>query len=461
MDPKAAVKAILRDAEEAFLEPGHPGFHLTAPAHFTLDFWGALKKDGLYHILCHVSPGRDGSLGETVFFHAVSRDLVRWEWLPVPIAPGEDELRMNDGCIAFDREGKPVMLYTAVFRDPAIPRVHRAAFGAEDLSAFVRRDEPFMTLENHGGPAFGGGWSDPFVFRTEGRTFLLMSKCVTPDGQSPLPIYEAKDGTLLNWNYRGILFDRSGEVVSFFPLRGKWVLLFSPYAATEYYVGDFDTETLSFRPIRHGILSHGYHRQDAPTDRGLYAACVWQEEEKRILSGWIGGIPGARLWDGIMAFPRELDLDDRLCLTQKPIGAISSLIRSSEEGSPGENGVRLRAEEGMFLLSIRLSGENGSFSLQVGEKEGEGLRLRLSRDSLFVNGDTYPLTRPGEKDLILLYDRTAAEILVGNGTTAATAVFPLPEEATVSWNAADGYAVGHYVFSLLDRARPGWGSMED
>ncbi len=305
MDSKTAEKAILQDAEEAFREPGHPEFHLTAPAHFTLDFWGALKKDGQYHILCHVSPGREASLGETVFFHAVSRDLIHWEWLHVPVVPGEDELRMNDGCIDFDQEGRPVMLYTAVFRDAAIPRVHRAAFGTEDLSVFARQNEPFMPLEDHGGPAFGGGWSDPFVFRAEGRTFLLMSKCVTEDGRSPVPIYEAKDGTLLNWTYRGILFDRSGEVVSFFPLKGKWVLLFSPYAATEYFVGDFDMKTLSFHSIRHGILSHGYHRQDAPADRGLYAACVWQDGDRRILSGWIGGFPGALLWDGIMAFPRN------------------------------------------------------------------------------------------------------------------------------------------------------------
>ena len=459
MDRKRAEKAILLDAEEAFREPGHPGFHLAAPAHITMDFWGALKKDGVWHILCHVFPDRDATKGETVFFHAVSRDLIRWEWLPVPIAPGEDELRMNDGCIDFNEEGKPIMLYTSVPKDPSIPRTHRAAFGTEDLSAFFRRDEPFMTLKDHGGPAFGGGWSDPFVFRAGGRTFLLMSKCVTGDGRDLLPIYEAEDDSLLRWVYRGILFERSGEVVSFFPLRGKWVLLFSPYAATEYYVGDFDPESLTFRPFRHGILSHGYHRQDDPMDRGLYAACVWQAGDKRILSGWIGGFPEARLWDGVMAFPREMDLDEDLFLTQRPIDGISSLVLSAEQGAPLGRSVRLSSKEGRFLLSLRLTGGKGSLSLRVGSEEGKGLCLRLGGDSLRVNGDEYPLTRPGS-DLVLLFDRTTAEIFVGDGTTAATAVFPLPAKPDVFWETEGGLLVENYVFSRLDRAKPGWGRME-
>jgi len=114
------------------------------------------------------------------------------------------------------------MRYTSVPKGH-IPRSHHAAYGNEDLTEFTRPDpdEPFMTLENHGGPAFGWGWSDPFVFRAFGRTFMLMSKCVTPDGQNLLPIYEAVDGSLLHWEYKGILFENNGEVVNFFPLSGK------------------------------------------------------------------------------------------------------------------------------------------------------------------------------------------------------------------------------------------------
>ena len=197
--------AVFRDMEAAFREPGHPAFHLTAPAHFTIDFWGAIHRNSRYHIFYHVCEKPGPFQEETVFFHSQSKNLIDWEMLPVPILPRPDELRMNDGCICVDGDNTPVMLYTSVPEDDDIPRTHCAAHGTDDLLTFERKiPEPFLTLENHGGPVFQNGWSDPFVFQADGRTFLLMSKCVTPDGDDPMPIYEATDDTMLHWEYRGI-----------------------------------------------------------------------------------------------------------------------------------------------------------------------------------------------------------------------------------------------------------------
>lgn len=174
----AIEQAIFADMDAAHADPTHPRWHLTPPSHCMIDFWGAADVDSWHHIFYHTFRYA-GKLGEdTVFGHARSRDFLQYELLPLPICPAQEELRMNDGFICMRPDGTPVMLYTSVPRDGS-PRSHYAAVGDKELLRFERCPEPFMTLENHGGPAFGWGWSDPFVFEAFGRTFMLMSKCVT------------------------------------------------------------------------------------------------------------------------------------------------------------------------------------------------------------------------------------------------------------------------------------------
>ena len=67
---------VFGDMKAAFAEPGHPGFHLTAPSHALLDFWGLVKQNGLYHILYHTCPLRGGFQPNPYFFHSTSKNLI-------------------------------------------------------------------------------------------------------------------------------------------------------------------------------------------------------------------------------------------------------------------------------------------------------------------------------------------------------------------------------------------------
>ena len=77
---------------------------------------------------------------------------------------------------------------------------------------------PFLswkTRDRHGAPEKPYDKEDmPFVFREGGRTFMLLSSCKI-DGEGVVPIYEAVDGRLLNWKYRGIMHEGSGECPNF------------------------------------------------------------------------------------------------------------------------------------------------------------------------------------------------------------------------------------------------------
>lgn len=380
-----------------------------------------------------------------MFGHARSRDLIHWEHLPFPILPSDDEFRMNDGFICFDDQSRPVMLYTSVPNTP-VPRTHCAAYGTPDLLHFERiADNPFMTLDDHGGPDFHWGWSDPYVFSTAGRTFMVMSKCVTRDSnKNLLPIYEAKDGSMLHWEYRGILFDNNGEVVNFFPLGSKWVLIYSPYDTIEYFVGDFDLDTLRFTPERHGFLSYGYHSQEKPIDRGFYATCLYEEADRTVLCGWISGFAHHELWNGCMSIPRTLSLDAYGRLIQQPIAELDALRAEELCVTAGANEVCVRADSD--LLDIRFDYTAGApVTLNVESDGKPALTLVIDKERFTVNGEVYECPdamQAAPASARILIDRSFAEIFLGGGAVCATRCFePLGHDLTLRITAQDGGTV--------------------
>ena len=422
---------ILADHATAKSHPTYPGYHLPSPAHFLFDYWGAYIRDGYYHIFYDVCVSPEDN-EHTIYGHARSRDLLHWEYLPMPIAPLDCELRMNDGFICENGQGEPIMLYTSVFEDGS-PRVHVAAKGTPDLLHFTRIPEgdPFMTLENHGGPAFGGGWSDPWVFDFNGKTYMLMSKCVCIDGSGdPLPVYEATDDSMLHWKYRGNLMDHNGEVVNFFPLDGKWVLIYSPYNSIEYFVGDLDPETLRFTPQRHEILSYGYHSQSNPTDRGFYATCVFREENRNVLCGWISGFVDSEGWNGCMGIPRQLGLNEKLELLQQPIPETDELHGQCIYHCADTTVSGLNVDLTGNLLDIQLRYSGGDLDLTLMNGFTPAMILELSRHEFAVNGETYekiPFTQE-EKSIRILVDKSFAEIFLDDGRVCATRCFGTLED---------------------------------
>lgn len=417
-------KSIFGDMPEAHAALGHPAFHLATPSHCALDFWGSVKHGGYYHILYHVCPERGEFQENTVFGHARSRDLVHWEHLPFPILPNEDELRMNDGCICFDGQGRPVMLYTSVPNTP-IPRTHCAAYGTPDLMHFERIDSnPFMTLDNHGGPDFHWGWSDPYVFRAGGRTFMLMSKCVTREGNKDLlPIYEATDDSMLHWGHKGILFDNNGEVVNFFPMGDKWVLIYSPYDTIEYFVGDFDLDTLRFTPEHHAPLCYGYHSQENPVDRGFYASCIYEEEDRTVMCGWISGFSHHELWNGCMSIPRVLSLDVLGRVTQQPIPEIDALRAEPLAVQTVKDDLVVHSDSDLLDVCFDY---NAPFTLTLESDGKPALSLTVEKDRFTVNGEVYdcPCARNAVPTAArLLIDRSFTEIFLDGGAVCATRCF--------------------------------------
>ncbi|MBJ8192211.1 glycoside hydrolase family 32 protein, partial [Bacillus cereus] len=87
-------------------------YHLMAEFGWMNDPNGFIQYNGQYHLFYQHYPYKS-VWGPMHWGHAVSRDLMKWDYLPIALAPdGEFD---QDGCFsgsAIEQDGKLVLMYT-------------------------------------------------------------------------------------------------------------------------------------------------------------------------------------------------------------------------------------------------------------------------------------------------------------------------------------------------------------
>jgi beta-fructofuranosidase len=260
-----ATAALDAAAPRAQSDPAHPIFHLTAPGQWMNDPNGPIYYHGNYHLFYQLDPFHADGSGPKYWGHVRSHDLVKWEPLPIALAPSTElgEAGVWSGCCTINGQGEPMIFYTSVTSEPAQTHAEQwAAIGDQDLITWRKCPEnPILTEALHGGKKIYE-WRDPFIFHCQNRTFLVAGGNLnkTEGGQAVVNIYEAQNADLKQWIYRGVLFQipdvaaRTVECPNFFNIGDDWVLLFSPYGQVQYYVGSFDVKTCRFQPRSHGTF---------------------------------------------------------------------------------------------------------------------------------------------------------------------------------------------------------------
>ncbi|MBI4604359.1 MAG: glycoside hydrolase family 32 protein [Planctomycetes bacterium] len=454
-----AMESVRAAAEKASRDPMRPAYHVRAPANWINDPNGPIFFKGSYHLFYQHNPFGD-QWDHMHWGHVRSRDLVTWEHLPIALWPslalGEDHC--FSGCAALDGEGQPKIFYTSI--GPREPECWIAVPEDDDLIKW-RKHRGNPVLKESSSTVKLHEWRDPFVFRHEGKTYLVHGGNLNASkgGQAAVSLYEAEDQELVRWRFKSVLFvDASAsniECPNFFPLGGKFVLITSPHRACDWLVGRFDAAAGKFTPERRGLL-------DASDQ--LYAPNNLEEPSgRRVLWGWIRGFRGGMGWNGCMTVPRVLSLADG-ALVQTPAPELAVLR------GEGHRAGEARLASGAPVASP-LEGECLEIAAVLERRDAKavGLRVRRSGDSsravairhdgetLEVSGTKAPLKLGAAEPLELrvFLDRSVLEVFAAGGRTCITRViYPPPEDQGVEAFAEGGS--GSLRSLEVWRVRPIW-----
>lgn len=438
--PMAVVKAAMARAEA---DPARPVFHFRPPAQWMNDLNGPIWYKGYYHIFYQHNPYGD-QWGNMHWGHARSKNLVKWEQLPIALWPskaqGEDHC--FSGCAAIDGAGKPILIYTSI-GDKRAPEQWAAV--PEDDELLVWKKHPanqILTLADHGGQQIDD-WRDPFVFKAENKTFMVIGGH-PKGGKGAIFVYEAQNPEQTKWTYRGIGFEGTEgnwECPNLFALQGKWVLVYSPHSAVRYYVGQFDANTCKFTPQTHGTV-----------DLGDYYApnCLEDPQGRRIMWGWVRGFPDGKGWNGCLTLPRELSLDSQGRLIQTPVESLIQLrgkevriddkqVSNTRWIVPDFTGDCLEAilrfhpkQKGRFGLAVRCTADGSKGTPILIDAESCKLTVGNKIVEKGINPDSV-------QTLHVFLDKSVLEVYAADDRVCVTAVIQAdPADQTISLVAEEG-----------------------
>jgi beta-fructofuranosidase len=443
---EASLKAAAANVKN---DPNRPVFHIQSPGNWNNDPNGPLFYKNYYHLFYQLNPYGD-DWGHMHWGHVRSKDLVHWEHQPIALPPskskGEDHV--FSGCAAITKKGKPMLIYTSIGN--RLPEQWAAIPEDDTLVKWKKHAaNPIMTEKLHGEVKIHE-WRDPFVFESNGRTYVVCGGNLNANkgGEAVVNVYSAENDDLTEWKYLGVLFKHPDKEVKniecplFFPLDGKWVLVVSQGRPVQYFVGELDAKTMRFKSEKRGVMDYGSYY--APN-------CMVDKEGRRILWGWVQDFPKGKGWNGCMTAPRWLrTASDGLTLIQRPIPELEKL---RGEGRVNDN---LSVTEESVIKYVQGDALEISATMKRGTANEVGLKLRRSADGkkavtisydgkkLHVAGLDVPLTPAFSGDALGLHiflDHSVLEVYAGSGRACITRILDAaPEDQGVAVFARGGKA---------------------
>lgn len=311
-------------------------FHLKAPGNWINDPNGFIYYGGKYHLFYQHFPY--APFWATMHWgHAVSDDLVHWEHLGIALMPTKDYDRNGifSGS-ALEKDGKLYLYYTGVsyckekpdnIHLPEGPMIQSQAFitslDGYSFDNFHDKKQIISAIEdtNIGDP---NDCRDPKVWKVDDTYYMCLGSTHLGE-KGVLILYKSEDA--VNWEYLSRLeSDAFGTVLEcpdLFNVDGKWLLICSPCGNNvdgEGYDNQAIIQPVEFIP-KEGMVSLNDEAQFLDYGFDLYAPqSNLDEEGNRVVMSWVrmecpmvpkdNPASGGKLWNGMMAIPRVLEVRD-------------------------------------------------------------------------------------------------------------------------------------------------------
>jgi len=451
------VTEKVNKAGQMISDPQRPVYHFHAPAQWMDDPNGIIYHKGWYHMMYSLNPDTysqragvvyrtessewgpenpDWTGGRTVWGHARSRDMVRWEHLPIAIYPQTDkgEHFIWFGCTAINGNGIPVAIYTSVgYERSPTDSAEQWMWCAEDdelINWYPFKDNPLMTEEIHGGKKMWE-WRDPFVFKHKEKAYIICGakQDKSDGGRAVVLLYEARNDDWTKWDYRGVLFEhpdvdlRGCECPNIARLGDKWALILSPFGPVEYFIGDIDFETATFTWEQRGKVD---------CSQNFYASNILYDGKDRCLMwGAIEGFSNTIGWNGINSLPRHIWLNEAGDFCQDIPSEISTL-RKGENVTL--NALNPKADFESALLELEAELDTISGAVITVSQCDKVVKIHC-RDGKIIAGDYEVLVQSSMCNLRLFIDKSVIEIIVDKRECISLVIPPLTKGCSVALEA--------------------------
>lgn len=477
---------------QTYNEPHRPQFHFSPPKAWMNDPNGMVYYEGEYHLFYQHYPD-DTVWGPMHWGHAVSSDMVHWQYLPIALAPDTLGYIFSGSVVVdwkntsgFGNGAQPPLVAMFTYHNMDGEKANRTDFQYQAIAYSNDKGRTWTKYAKNPvipNPTAIKDFRDPKMFWHEISQKWVMV-CALGDHVRIYNSTNLKDWTQASAFGKGLgAAGRPWECPDLFelPLEGNpkksiWVMLISlgrgapnGGSGTQYFVGNFDGTTFS-ATNKDKIRWLDYGRDN-------YAGVTWSDipkkDGRRLFLGWMSNwdyatkVPTAT-WRSAMTIPRTLSAKmrgDSVVLITKPIKELEKLRINALNISKNTKKIPQNfAKSGELILEF----EKKNFELTFSNTQNESLKIGFDalKNEYFVDR-----TNAGKKDfspnfagkhiakrtsnsktiqLHIFIDRASIEIFADGGETVLTAIF-FPNEdfnaiefsKNVKLLSVKGYVVGN------------------
>ena len=455
-------------------EQYRPQFHFSPEKGWMNDPNGMVFDDGEYHLCYQYYP--DSTVwGPMHWGHAISKDLIHWEHLPVALYPDSLGYIFSGSAVAdkyntsgLGTKSDPPLVAIFTYHNPDSEREGNNTFQNQGIAYSI--DKGFTWIKYSGNPVLKNpgirDFRDPKVIWHEesGKWVMILA------AHDRIQFYSSPD--LIHWSFESEFGQGAGahggvwECPDLFPLKDdekgviKWIMLVSINpggpnggSATQYFTGDFNGHRF--------VPDHANEKWiDSGTDN--YAGVTWsgipENDGRRLFIGWMSNwkyatVVPTKVWRSAMTIPRELSLKNEngnYILVSKPVGELKNLRKEAKSvyytsrNYSGEKIIltdSIKPDQSELLFEFYLGGANPD-SLEIilqnnlGEKFITGYSFFTrqfyidrtnSGNSDFSEGfagiSTAPYAAGNRLQMHLFLDASSAELFVDDGRLVMTSLY--------------------------------------
>ena len=434
---------------------------------------GLVMFRGMYHFFYQYNP-YDTVWGEMYWGHAVSKDMIHWQYLPVALAPSEDyDDFKGGGCFsgsAIVKDDRLYLIYTGAFDQGRGMEQAQCIAWSDDGVTFEKYDEnPIVRVPDGYDDV---DFRDPCVWEHDGSYYMVCGAAKNDLAQAL--IFRSSD--LLKWEFVNVMAESHGdlgtmwECPDLFRMGDRYVLMISPIGMGNrtklYMIGDFDYETCVFTFGANSDVDYGmdyYAPKSFLDSKGRRLIVAWSNSWSWMPWWKDFGPTGKDGWCGSFNLVREVRLNDDDTLSFVPISEYKELRRDALEINNvvvSEDLYIIRNADGPaceILVSFDLNETDADriiFRLREGSGHHTGFvidlkqrRINFSRD----NADEYSKgtvsadikgTSNGEMKVHIFIDRTSVEIFTDDYRTCLSDnIYPDPNQTMNSIQVENGKAM--------------------